>query len=255
MNMKKLLSIFVIAIPLQAQDPSQAGGTVTIRTDPPEAEVYLDSLKLGISPLLNVPIAPGMHRLTLFYPSSAAWNSLMRTETLSVDRGEAIEKMFELGSRISLASIPSGSKVVLQGKELGMTPMFFRSATKLSGDLVLEKEGFEKAVVPFSGVSASGLVTLRRSQEEKPSGDVVFEVPRSNGSRQWATYLSAAGMVTSGVVAAYFKERANKRFDLYLETRNPSYLASTERNDRRSAIAFFLTQVGFGLLTYFLLSE
>lgn len=254
MTMNKILCVLTVAVPLYAQDVSKQG-SLTIRTDPSGVEVYLDSTRIGMTPLSKVSVPPGDHRLSLFYPSASAWNSLVRRETLTVHEGEELEKSFEFGSHISLSSIPSGSKVLLQGKELGMTPLFFRSASRLNGDLILEKVGYERAVVPLSGGSTSTIVSLRRSQIQEAGQDVVFDVPSSNDSKRWATYLSAGGMVASGIAAAYFKERANKRFDLYLQTRNPSYLASTQRNDRRSAVAFFLTQVGFGLLTYFLLSE
>lgn len=252
---KYFLCFLMVALPLMAQDSSGRGGFLTIRTDPPAAEVHVDSVRLGVSPLIRVRVSPGPHQLSLFYPSSPQWNSLVRRETLMVHEGEEIEKVYEFGSIVSLSSIPSGSRVLSMGKELGTTPIFLRSASRLKGDVILEKDGFEQIVVPLAGGAASSFVRLRRSQNEEAAGDVVFDLPASNGSRRWAAYGSAAGMVASGIAAAYFKERANKRFDLYLESQNPTYLASTRRNDRRSAVAFLLTQIGFGLLTYFLLSE
>lgn len=68
-------------------------------------------------------------------------------------------------------------------------------------------------------------------------------------------YLSGAATVVSGITAAYLKTRANDRQVLYSSTNDPGLLAERNRLDNWSAVALVVTEIAFGLFTYFLLSE
>jgi hypothetical protein len=70
----------------------------------------------------------------------------------------------------------------------------------------------------------------------------------------WEEYVAAAGIIVSGIAAAYFKDQATKSFETYRITGNESALRKTQRYDDYSAVSLVLTQVSFGFLTYLLLS-
>jgi hypothetical protein len=62
-------------------------------------------------------------------------------------------------------------------------------------------------------------------------------------------------MILSGVTSAYFKDQANKEFDRYLQSKNPSSLSTTNRLDREAAISLVISQISFVVLSYLLLRE
>ncbi|HEY5615137.1 MAG TPA: hypothetical protein VIL52_03875, partial [Bacteroidota bacterium] len=85
--------------------------------------------------------------------------------------------------------------------------------------------------------------------------DVLPADYENSSSPRWATYAAATSMILSGVLSAYWKDRANSDFDKYVETRDPALLASTQRLDHRSGIAITISHASFAALAYLLLSE
>ncbi len=58
-----------------------------------------------------------------------------------------------------------------------------------------------------------------------------------------------------GGVAAYFKIKADKKYDDYIQTKNRSTLDEVDRLDLYSGIAFGLLQINFGYLIYKFLTD
>jgi hypothetical protein len=58
-----------------------------------------------------------------------------------------------------------------------------------------------------------------------------------------------------GGIAAYFKIKADRKYDDYLQTKNRSTLNEVDRLDLYSGIAFGLLQINFGYLIYKFLTE
>lgn len=254
---ESLLALLLLPAVLCAQDTTRVPpkGFVSVETDPAGAEVFLDTLRLGTSPLDRVTAAPGPHALQVFFPSSRVWNSFVKARDIQVEPGNELRISLEFGSLLSIRSQPSGALVSHDGTDFGRTPLQFRSPARLRGSLVFRKDQFETRTVSLddSALSLVMLKPLPGSTESAP--DVLLEQTDKTSPRMWGTYGSAAGMVVSGVLAAYFKDRANKEFDLYLSTKVNSHLSSTRAFDQRSSIALVLTEVSFGLLSYFLFSD
>ncbi|MBI2619003.1 MAG: PEGA domain-containing protein [Ignavibacteriales bacterium] len=250
--MKTGLTILLVSLAFEAVESQTTH--ISFFSDPPGAEVFIDSTFAGRTPLLQVEVPHGLRRIRLFLPSASDWNAVARNETLQVVAGEEIQKTYELGSTLAVNSIPPGASVLLGGVELGTTPLYYRSSKSVKGELIVRKQGFEPKSIDAS--APPGFVTLNPLNGGILSGtEIEYEESPDSDLRRWATYSSGAAMVISGVIAAYYKERANSRFDQYLSTNRPDDLASTNRNDRRSAIALVVTQISLATLTYLLLSE
>ena len=228
-------------------------GRLSVYSEPTGAEMYLDSSYVGRTPVAESEVLEGMHRIRLFTPSARDWNAIPRFETVRVAEGEQVRKTVELGTSLTVHSIPYGAEVFLNGENLGTTPLYYRTPRTVKAEIILRKQGFEPKTIDAS--MPAGVVTLTPTDDMNGGAEVEFEAAPDSEFRRWGTYSSAAVMVISGVVAAYYKDRANNRFDSYLSTNDPGALASTERNDRRSAMALVFTQISFGVLSYLLLSE
>ena len=252
-----ILLLITLSVPLMAQDSTQAGrrGSLTVATDPPGGEVFLDSLKVGRTPLNHVGADSGTHVLRVFFPSASSWNAFMRSQEVHIQPGNDLSVSYEFGSLLSIRSVPSGATVSHNGTDLGVTPLMIRSNARLRGSLLLSKDQFEPVTVSLSDSSNSTFFLKSLGTARDQSQEVMLEQSGVSNPRMWATYGSAAGMVASGILAAYFKDQANKKFDLYVSTRNNSYLASTNRLDRQSAIALVITEISFAALSYFLFTD
>ena len=240
-----------------AYQPADSLGLLSVSSSPAGADVYLDSLYVGKTPIREYCLPEGSYRLKLYYPSVFAWDALSREDTVDIAPQSRREKVYELGTVLRVQSVPAGGSVMYQGNDLGVTPLYLTSPAALKGQLVVQKEGFVPQSLPLSGSENVSLAVRLKSKNGKlalPSADVLSE-RKTIGPNHWLTYASVSTMIVSGVVSAYLKDRANRKFDQYVATTDPALLSSTRRLDRESAASLIVTQLSFALLTYLLLSE
>ena len=62
-------------------------------------------------------------------------------------------------------------------------------------------------------------------------------------------------MVALGATTAFFKLKADNRYDEYRQSGDPSLLDQTNRLDLVSGITFVALQINFGLIIYFFLVD
>ncbi|MBI4417277.1 MAG: PEGA domain-containing protein [Ignavibacteriales bacterium] len=241
---------------LVAQEPRLApgAGRLTVLSEPPGAEVYLDSVHIGATPVRSVEVREGSHDIRVAFPSLLQWNAHLRTDSVHIREGEEISVEFEFGSVFNVHTMPSGATVYYQDRILGTTPLYHRSSESLRSALRIRKEGYEDLLVE---PAASGKIWRLKSPDHSglPEADLMVESSVERGGTRLATYIAAGSMVVSGVAAAYFKQQADYRFNLYASTRSDRHLNATRRYDSYSGVALVFTEVSFAVLAYLLLSE
>ncbi|MDP2886498.1 MAG: PEGA domain-containing protein [Ignavibacteria bacterium] len=242
----------------QSKPTADSVGTVRIITEPSGADLYIDSLFVGKSPLQSVALAPGSHTIRAFYPSVFAWNAIVTREPFDIFGGDHLEKRLSVGQVMRIQSDPPGGIVHSDGSVIGTTPLYARSHRSSPADLMIRKEGFDSLRIPLSEIKA-GFVRVQLSPKSGLGRAVrPADILVGNGAAatdHWLTYASGAASIVSGVASAYLKDRANRNFDSYLRTNNPADLSSTRRLDREAAAALIISQISFALLAYVLLSE
>ncbi|MCH8941719.1 MAG: hypothetical protein IIA48_04670 [Bacteroidetes bacterium] len=67
--------------------------------------------------------------------------------------------------------------------------------------------------------------------------------------------IMLGSFVALGAATAYFKIKADKRFDNYKKTNNTSLLDDTNKYDAISGVTFALMQVNLGVLVYYFLRD
>jgi hypothetical protein len=232
-------------------------GAVTVLTDPSGADLFIDSMFVGKSPLQSILIRLGSHHIKAFYPSVFSWNASVTEETLEiVDAGNFTKHLF-LGKILKVQTDPPGSTVLYDGKSLGVTPLYFRGDSSGAGNLIIRKSGYDSLSVPSNEIKG-GFLRLQL----RPVGDsgAVFSSSDLRGpdlvaTDHWPTYVSGLAMIVSGVTSAYLRDQANKEFDRYLVSKNPASLSTTNRLDREATISLVISQICFVVLSYLLLSE
>jgi hypothetical protein len=253
--MIRLLAIF-LAVPVmlmaQAQDSVHSAAHLSILSDPPGAEVRVDSAVVGRTPISSMEVSAGTHQLSLASPSFSDWNAIIRNESVQLGSGEALSVSYDFGTTLNIVTIPSGVTVSYEGRSLGTTPLSYRSSVPLNNILELRKDGFRRQELPPGSIR--GIITMGVVDASVAASEIAIAPSVEESASPWAEYVSAAGMVVSGVAAAYFKHQANAHFDTFRRTGNAASLEDTRRYDGYSAASLVVTQISFAVLAYLLLT-
>lgn len=254
-----IIGSVLVCASLFSQTPQRPDslGTVTVLTDPPGADLFIDSMYVGKSPLQSVAIQRGSHHIKAFYPSVFSWNASVTVDTLEVVGAGNFERRLVLGKVLKVQTDPSGSTVLYDGKSLGVTPLYVRGISSIAGNLIIQKSGYDSLIVPSDQIK-EGFLRLQLSPASGPGANLApgdLRGPDFVATDHWPTYVSGLTMIVSGVTSAYCKDQANKEFDKYLVSNDPASLSTTNRLDRRAAISLVICQISFVVLSYLLLSE
>lgn len=114
-----------------------AFGYLNLTTTPPGASITINDKLVGNSPLLNYKLMSGKYLLTLkadFYKTTQ--------EEMIIADGQTLTKVIDLppdfGS-ISIQAAPNGSKVLIDGKAAGVSPLFIKQVAVGSHKVRIEK--------------------------------------------------------------------------------------------------------------------
>ena len=247
-----LLMSVPAALLAQAPDTVHSPARLSIISDPPGAEVILDSLPVGRTPIRDHDISAGLHQVSLATPSFRDWNAIVRNESVQIGPGESMSVSYDFGETLNLVTIPSGVNVLYDGRLLGTTPFFYKSSVPLSHTLELRKDGFRKQELPAGSIR--GIITMSVVDASVAATEMAIMPSIEESVPPWAEYVSAAGIVISGVAATYFKHQANSHFDSYRRMGSAASLDDTRRYDSYAAASLVLTQISFAVLTYLLLT-
>ena len=256
--MKKtiIVGLFVYGSLAMGQVPPAGDSlaSLSIVTTLPGADVYIDSMFVGKSPLRNVSVSKGRHLLRAYYPSVFSWNPRIVVDSVEVWEGANPEKQIVMGTSLRVHTDPPGSTVTIGDEVAGTTPLYLQFPQVLQENLLITKPGYDTLVVPIGGQTEGYVHAALNPKAGFPRGANGIAT-RTPGADHWLTYASGATMIGSGVLAAYLKDRANKEFERYMVSRDPGNLSVTRRLDKGSAAALAVSQISFAILAYILLAE
>lgn len=242
--------IFPDDVPLQRS-------AVMIATNIPGAEVFLNGVAAGRTPLMLDTLQPGVYRLVIAHPQGENWLVDTIHDTLAVTHGESKTLSYTFEERLLLTSDPFGAAVYSGDSLLGTTPLVLQAdVASVRAELFLQKAGYERTRVDLRNrATPMTPIPLQRAILSGPEQDVVAGELYRPGRAPLRLYLTGAGAILAGGAAAYFKVRADNAYADYRTTANPAFLSKTNRLDTAAAIALVATQVSLGLFSYFLLTE
>ncbi len=168
------------------------------------ATVRMDGTILGTTPLAQVEVSPGAHEIAVqadrYAPARLSLEVRGRGERQSVDL-----VLSPLWADISIDSRPAGARVILDGRNIGQTPL---QAEILAGTyrLVLEREGFDS-------VSTTLQVVANQAQALAE-----FMLVESDGRLSLQTTPAGANVTVAG------QFRGRTPVDLSLAPRQPHLL-------------------------------
>lgn len=230
-------------------------GRLVIQSVPESALVVIDGKPAGSTPLTIDPASPGIHVVILQHPDRESWLTDPVSDTVHIANGEQRVLRYSLRSRRLITSSPFGAEVILGDSVVGTTP--FVAGPGLDGQsLTLRKSGYAPVTTQLSGSQQAIIdVPLNKVWPNDGNGESVVGDTDGKGAGSTGLYLSGAATVVSGVAAAYFKIKADDRYQQYLDTNEGRILDQTHRLDTAAGLAIAATQLGLGLFTYFIISR
>jgi len=232
-------------------------GQISIRTDVDSAIVFLDSARVGLTPLVIRDVRPGVHRLKIVHPDFTNWLTGNIVDSVRILPDEKKDLQYGFGRRYLILSVPSGADLMIGDSLVGSTPYLLTMSGADSLPAVkLRKPGYDTARVDLSearrGIATAAMVRLPNAGV--PEDQLEEEVPGQDHGT-FRLYMAGAITVGFGVAAAYFKVQADERYDQYLSDFTSASRSQVRVYDTASALCLVVAEAGFGMLTYLLLAE
>lgn len=111
-----------------------------VLTFPEGAQVYLDGVLQGTSPLLLRNLMPGEYKLKLMLNDYSAEQRVLKVDGNSPITLEV--KLLSLHGTIAVESVPSGTEIHLDGTYMGITPKTIKQLRAGRHEVLLKKEGY-----------------------------------------------------------------------------------------------------------------
>jgi hypothetical protein len=100
---------------------------LVINSSPESAWVMLDTAVVGKTPCSLAFPAPATYHMRIQHPDVASWLTGTVDDTLTVNRGEIVRRMYMLETWTLVVSSPMGADVVAGDSLLGSTPLLLRT--------------------------------------------------------------------------------------------------------------------------------
>ncbi len=113
----------------------------------PAAEVYLGSILLGRTPLVNQEITAGDHKVKLVSPAEHGW---VKELNLHAEEGEIVNKKMVYEKGLLVVEADPWGEVFMQGKKIGATPLKIRL---YEGEYTLQVKNNVMGIVQTHSVS------------------------------------------------------------------------------------------------------
>lgn len=214
-------------------------GTLIIKTDRTESLIYLNDEMIGRGNI-QIELDAGEYNV-LVKEGSNNWENKKLTGSVKLNECNHQTLTFNF-NEIYLRTNPQDAAVLSNDSLIGYTPLHL---TNNFSSLQLTKPGYE-----------SKFISLTDYDEDKPfTLDFIGKIKETSFYEQDLFKYLLAGIVVLGGTTAYFKLKADEKFEEYEITGDQKLLDQTENYDLISGITFTALQINFGVLIYFFLNE
>ena len=157
-------------------------------------------------------------------------------------KGFSATKTGKENSSIYLKTSPQDAAVYCNDSLIGYTPLHLSATYE---NLELKKPGYETRIISSDELKENHSFLL----------NYVGEVKEESFFKKDLFKYLVAGIVILGGTTAYYKLKADKKFDAYKITGEQELLDQTHKYDLISGITFTALQINFGVLIYLFLSD
>ncbi len=115
-------------------------GTIVVQSGTPEVEVYLNGTYKGLAPLEIGELEPRSYEVELKKANHDSFSKTVRIEAGTVERIDV--KLQEASASASISSTPSGAKLFVDGRLMGVTPFKVGGLNAGSYSVELNRDGY-----------------------------------------------------------------------------------------------------------------
>jgi hypothetical protein len=232
---------------------SQDTGTLSILSEPGECWVRIDSLLVGKTPLTDLELGAGDHRVAVYPPHQGVWNIEQQVFDISVSPGRHSEISARFSTPVFINSIPYDASLNSDTLILGSTPLYLPFDHFRGREFRLEKAGYKPYVFTLNE-PGSILAELERADgyiahEKKPP--LFGVIPRQHFKSRFS--LLALSVITHWA-SFYFKNVADSNYDKYQMASDTEkinrYWDNTRKYDRISDITLGISYASLAGLIY-----
>ena len=233
-----------------AQD--EGAVVVHLQTNLPEALVYSDSVFLGQADLRVFSLEKSQSEIRLVAPSIDSWSIPSVGTHIDASPGDTIQVKLDFSYYYQIESVPFDARVFLEQPDtrtlLGSTPLKYTSDKPLKGMLLVSSEGYESVrFSPGEEIWNYHRTVMTREEEiEESIAEGYWKPDRKTGP--WLELIAGSVALASGIAAIRFKAKADRRYDRYALSGDPTLRPGFERYDRYAAVSLGAMQVGIGVL-------
>lgn len=233
-----LICCFFCTLSLFPQDGCTAD--VIIKSDIKNITVFVNGRQISNCDSLKLKLPEGQYVISVT-ENSDRWNVRTYIDTIQITNCEEIILEYHFRDEVYLDSEPQDAEVFVSDSLVGYTPLFLNREIN---SVILKKPGYQE--VSFHPGS-SGSEKIKLEYIGLPVSESFFDEP--------VFKILVGSLVVLGGITAYYKLKADEKYDEYKITGNQKLLDETNKYDWISGISFGLVQINFGILIYHFLAE
>lgn len=212
----------------------------------PGLNVWLDGELVGQTPLSSLKTNEGFHSIEVRHPDPGQWLGVNWEKSFFIRQNETITLEVTFPKSTWIMSQPSQATVYVNGRLKGATPLVLELPSDSAASITVEKEGYEiyhidpmqinQTILQIQLIKSEGLIQLGN------------DVPRINRRWTWAGGILA---LVSGGIGFYCKYRADRAYDKYLQSNNPTdmnrHFDEAVRYDKLMGVFYGVGEASLGL--------
>lgn len=223
---------------------------VVLETNWPEAQVYADSVLLGIARTGSFLIPAGTQVLRLVPPDGDTWSIPAQQVILPDPVPDTLQLYLPFPYYYYLETLPSGARIYrgppAQNRLLGETPFTGVFEEPLQDTLYFVHAGYAPAMLqPSTLVWNHHRLVL---QPIDPEDKVTLWTPAQR--RHSLTYLALGVALAATAVSVHYKFQADRLYAQYEQTGDPALRPRIRELDLRAGVALGVAQIGLGVAAF-----
>jgi hypothetical protein len=229
--------------------PQPRYGHLVIHTRHSGLEVVVDGMFFGRTPLPPLSLPAGNHQILVSHPRRGSWMAQDWWQDIRIFEQDTLKLDVVFKMSYTIRSEPYGADVLVEGRKVGETPMYYQLNDDRIEQITITKKGFDDSTLVIGDAGKSSY-DIDLAPSSKPSdipglAGVASETVQTTRRNPTILYAGATAALVTGALAFYLKKRANDNYDKYLKTGDSEQFSQYYDDANRYDNYFRLSFVGF----------
>ncbi len=244
MNLNNIIFLFIFfgILSFGITKAQECKGKVSIHTNNDSSLIFINNEFIG-NGNISKEVDNGKYLIKVS-ESSENWNAKSFIDTIQIINCEEKKIDYNFYGSVYLQTNPADAYVFNDDKLIGHTPLKLKAENQ---NLLLKKNGFKDKYITINQIEENKTISLEQLFNGKEISESFFVTTEFK--------ILLGSLVALGGATAYYKLKADKKFDEYQFTGSGELLDQTRKYDLISGITFGLVQINFGILVYYFLFD